>query len=114
MANLAFGQRFNWTVADATTIAASGDNTIIAAPGAGLRLVIKSLTVQNESSTATTVLVQWGSAVKERRLLNQYGVLAILHEAGSEWALPVNTALIVNLSGANSHGYSVTYAVEAA
>lgn len=113
MANLAFGQRLNWIVADATTIAASGDNTIIAAPGAGLRLVIKSLTVQNESGTETTVLIKWGSVVKERKVNEPKKGFSMYFEAGSEWVLPENTALIVNLSGANDHNYSVSYVVEA-
>lgn len=113
MGNIAFGQRFPWTVGDATTIAASGDNTIIAAPGAGFRLVIKYLSIQNESSTTTTVLVKWGSTVKGRKVLAERVNYSFAFEAGSEWVLPANTALIVNLSGANSHNYEVQYTVEA-
>ena len=39
------------------TIATNGDNTIVAAPGSGLSIYITHILIQNESATATTVVV---------------------------------------------------------
>lgn len=96
------------------TAASSGDNTLIAAPGAGLRLIVYSLRVQNESATATTCILKNGATAYERKLLAQYGVIEDeYHPAAPLW-LAANAALVLNLSGANSHGYSVRYRVEVA
>jgi hypothetical protein len=95
------------------TTAAAGQTTLVAAPGAGVRIVVSSLMVQNESGTATTVTVQAGGAGTMRALLqNQGNALSYSGLVGREWKLPANTALNVNLSGANSHGYSVCYYTE--
>jgi hypothetical protein len=45
-------------------------------------------------------------------LQNQGSALSYAGLVGREWKLPANTALNVNLSGANSHGYSVVYYTE--
>lgn len=97
-----------------TTEADSGDNTVIAAPGTGLRLVIVDLVIQNESATATTVLVKSGSTTKWRSLLDQYRAFSLSAQQPYEFRLGTNEALVVNLSGANSHGVSVRYFVEVA
>lgn len=97
------------------TTAAAGQTTLVAAPGAGVRIVVSSLMIQNESGTATTVHAQAGGASTMRALLqNQGNALSYSGLIGREWKLPANTALNVNLSGANSHGYSVIYYTEAA
>lgn len=91
------------------THATSGDNTVIAAPGAGKALVLFYLQVQNESANDTTVLIKHGSTQVGR------AVLAAKDALVREWVddylcvLPANTALVVNLSGANSHGVVVEY-----
>lgn len=95
------------------TAATSGDNTLVAAPGAGNHLVIKELVVQNESSTATTVILKSGSTAKWRGRLAENDALSLGFSAGEEWRLGSNEALVANLSGANSHGYSVRYYIEA-
>jgi hypothetical protein len=97
------------------TTAVAGQTQLVAAPGAGVRIVVSSIMVQNESAVATTVQVQAGGAVTMRALLQTQGAaLSGSFLAGREWKLPANTALNVNLSGANSHGYSVSYYTEAA
>lgn len=96
------------------TQAASGDNTLVAAPGAGYRLVVQLWWVQNESSTATTVKVKRGSTDSYRRLLqNQGDVVGRAYERGREWRLGENEALVLNLSGANTHGWAAEYWTEA-
>jgi hypothetical protein len=96
------------------TKAAAGDNELIAAPAAGNRLVIVGLTVQNESAVATTVILKSGATAKRRALLqNQGDGLGLAFPAGREWRLGTAQALVLNLSGANSHGYTVDYYTEA-
>lgn len=94
----------------AGTFENSGDNTIVAAPGAGKALVLLYLHVQNESSTGTTVQVKHGAAAVARILLQNQGD-GWLREFECPVLMPENTALIVALDGANSHNYTVEYAV---
>jgi hypothetical protein len=102
----------SWTVAG-NSFNSSGDNTIVAAPGAGFRLRIKYLSIQNETSTSTTLLVKWGETTIGRKVLGSASVGYNYHgERGNEWLLPANTALIANLSGANAHNYDIQYRVE--
>lgn len=94
------------------TFNTSGDNTIIAAPGANKQLRIISFQLQNESAVATTAIVKFGATAKWRGLFQTQGFLiSPLITSGLEWRLPANTALVVNLSGANSFGYSIQYYV---
>lgn len=98
----------------AGTAASSGDNTLVAAPGAGNRTVVQLFVVQNESTTATTALVKSGSTTRYRKLLQSQGDdFGRAFERGREWRLGENEALILNLSGANSHGYTVESWTEA-
>lgn len=102
-----------WTVA-AATFATSGDNTIVAAPGAGFRIKVLELKIQNETASATTSIIKWGSDTVARVVLSNSAL--IYQYSGpkdNEWVLPANTALIVNLSGANSHNYYIVYRIEA-
>jgi hypothetical protein len=95
------------------TTAALGVTTLVAAPGAGVRIVVSSLMVQNESGTATTVQLRAGGATAMRALLqNQGNAFSYAGLIGREWKLPANTALNLNLDGANSHGYTVIYYTE--
>jgi hypothetical protein len=98
---------------DSAAISTSGDNEIIAAPGAGLRIVVSDVIIQNESSTATTALVKNGATTIKRILMqNQGDGIAFAFARGREWRLTANAALNVNLSGANSVGVSVSYYLE--
>ena len=91
------------------TIATTGDNTIVVAPGSGLSIYITHILIQNESATSTTVIVK-DTANKIRFLAQTQGTLfsAIFPER-REIKLTADTALILNLSGANSIGYSIGY-----
>jgi len=97
------------------TRSAAGDNTLIAAPGAGKQIVISALILQNESATATTMIVKAGATAVLRCLNQNQGDGLALHFAPErELQLGANAALILNLSGANACGYSVIYHVDAA
>lgn len=99
---------------EAGTKAASGDNTLVAAPGAGNRLVVQMFMVQNESATATTCLLKSGSTTRYRKLLqNQGDDFGRAFQIGREWRLGENEALVLNLSGANTHGWAAEYWTEA-
>lgn len=93
------------------TKSASGDNELIAAPGTGKRIVIGGLLVQNESATATTVVLTSGGNSLMRALLPAQGD-GVVRDMERGWQLDENDPLTLNLSGANSHGYSVAYWVE--
>lgn len=91
------------------TISTSGDNTIVAAPGSGLSIYITHLVLQNESATATTIILK-DSGNRMRYLGQTQGSgLVLTFPERREIKLAVNTALILNLSGANSCGYSIGY-----
>lgn len=93
--------------------AAAGQTLLVAAPGAGLRIVVSSFMVQNASAIATTVHMQAGGAnVFPGLLQTQAAALSGSFLAGREWKLPANTALNVWLSAANNHLYSVVYYTE--
>ena len=95
------------------TAATSGDNELIAAPGAGVRIVVTAFVIQNESATATTMILRDGTTAKWRCLgQNQGDGLAVVLPPGRAWKLTANAALNLNLSGANSCGYSVQYYTE--
>lgn len=103
------------TMTNATgTAASSGDNTIITAPAAGNRLVIHELQVQLEAATATTILIKSGSTTIRRLYAGSQGDGILLQpDPGKEIRLGAAEALVLNLSGANSVGYSVRYTTEA-
>jgi hypothetical protein len=103
------------TILTATgTIATSGDNTIISAPGAGIRICLTGIFFQQESTTATTILLKDGSTVKKRffGVLQGDGIPPIVYPQGIELKLTVNTALVLNISSANTVGYSFEYYLE--
>jgi hypothetical protein len=95
--------------------AAVGVTTLVAAPGAGTRIVVNAIMVQNVSAVATTADVGAGGAAAFGALLQTQGAsLSFSGEVGREWKLPANTALTVTLSAANNHKYNVRYYTEAA
>lgn len=97
-----------------TTISTSGDNTIIAAPGAGQQTYIRTIQIQLEASTATTAIIKFGTTAKWRVLMqNQGDGLAFSFPIAGEWAVGDNLALVVNLSGNNSVNVSVSHYTEA-
>lgn len=98
-------------------ISTSGDNTVIAAPGAGNYISIKWLHIGNESATETTVLIKSGVSLQRFRcVLSPKGTAGdhryIEFPVHSSLDLDTNQALVVNLSAANSIGISTGYTVK--
>lgn len=95
------------------TAASSGDNSLIAAPGVGIKIVVCGFVIQNESSTATTLILRDGTTSKIRCYAkNQGDGLSQVFTPDARWKLTANTALNLNLSGANTCGYTVWYYTE--
>jgi hypothetical protein len=91
------------------TISSSGDNTIISAPGAEISIYITHLILQNESSSSTTIILK-DSANRLRCIAPFQGDgIAINFSEKRDFKLAVNQPLILNLSAANSCGYSIGY-----
>lgn len=94
------------------TAASSGDNTLIAAPGANVQIVIVGFQLQNESAvTSVTTVLKFGATAKYRALLAA-GAFAPSYGKVS-WKVGDNTALVLNLSAAVSTGYTIWYYTEA-
>lgn len=92
------------------TSSASGDTTIIAAPGADVRIVVKAFQMQNESATATTMKLCNNNADIWRVLGQAQGDGVAF--SNMHYRCQPNTPLVLNLSGANACGYSVIYYLE--
>lgn len=96
------------------TAASSGDNTLVAAPSAGNRIVVHDLQLQLEAATATTMLIKSGNTTRRRFYAGAAGDgLLLSYAPGKEFRLGAAEALVLNLSGANSVGYTVRYTTEA-
>lgn len=95
------------------TTSTSGDNAIVAAPGAGKRIVLQHVFIQNASSTDTTYILKSGSTdLLTFNAPNQGdGIFATFAEEQYIY-LGANAALNLNLSGANSTNYAFWYFVE--
>lgn len=97
------------------TAASSGDNTVISAPGAGVKIVIAWIVLQGLSTTATTIKLTNGASgtvINQVLAQNQGDGLAMVYSPDARPKLSANTALIMNLSGANSCGYNIGYYTE--
>jgi hypothetical protein len=96
------------------TISTSGNNTIVAAPGSGNYIRILNLELQNESAVETLAIVRSGTSTDRRRvLLSAKGTVGfrdrVEYHPHSPLDLAANTALVINLNGANTIGYNITY-----
>src|SRR5690606_21334272 len=95
-------------------IEAADDTSIIAAPGAGKRIVVHYLKLWCPSSNSgeNTVTVKWGSTGIEENTLAAGEGIAFSFESGYEWVLPANTALVLTTSSAEKVEWSVRYWIE--
>lgn len=90
----------------------SGDNTLVAAPGAGYCLVLLYVYVQNETANETVTILKHGSTGFTRSTLGQY----ISYERDYSLfpcILGEDEALVLDLSGANEHAFIVDYVITA-
>jgi len=90
---------------------ASGNTVVIAAPGAGLCIRIKTLMVNNVGADQRVVYLREGTAgsAKYKNSMPQYGSMWNLNLIGSYWILPPNTALYVNLDNTGSVNVQAGY-----
>jgi hypothetical protein len=96
------------------TKTSSGNNELVATPGTEHRIVVMAFVMQNESTTATTLILRSASTTNGWRFLaqNQGDGLAMNLGPTAAWRCGRNEALNLNLSGANSCGYTIHYFVE--
>ena len=80
---------------------ASGNTAVIATPGAGLCIRIKSMMVNNVGADQRIVYFREGAtgSAKYKNSMPQYGSMWNMNFIGAYWILPPNTALYVNLDG---------------
>ena len=95
-------------------VSVTGATTVIAAPGAGVNIVLSSMLIQNISAVATTAQVVDGNGnVSAAHLLQTQGAgLSIAWPVAREWRCPDNTPLSISLSAANLHHYTIYYYTE--
>ena len=97
-----------------TTASTTGDNQIVAAPGAGNRIIVLAFVMQNESATPTTMILRSAATSNGWRFLgqNQGDGLSKDFALARPWKLGTNEALNLNLDGNNSCSVSVMYYTE--
>jgi len=92
---------------------ASGETSVLSAPGAGKALKIKYLMVNNADSSQATVSLREGTGGSNKftNSLPQYGGMWNANLINSSWLLKENTALLVNLGGAGDVNIQVGYEI---
>lgn len=93
-----------------SSASASGDNTLVAAPGAGKKYEITKLTIQLEAQTATLAILKCSSRDFQRIYMVEEG------DGITEEYHPMNCpetgedeAIVLNLDGANQVGWTLHY-----
>jgi hypothetical protein len=81
---------------------ASGDNTVVAAPGAGYRLVLHGISLQRDTTTETTAcIVKAGaSQILPTVIIGNDVPMIIWDFSSAPVVLAENVALVLNLSAA--------------
>lgn len=95
---------------------ASGDNTLITG-ASGRRIVLVDITLQNESATATTMVLydaasQVGSPLERFLGQTQGSFVSKVYPVDYRPKCMPGQNLVLNLSGANSCGYTIHYYYE--
>lgn len=96
------------------TAALNGDNTLVAA-NASYKYRLVRVTLQGETTIATTMQLKLGTTTVERVLAqNQGDGVSVVYAPNARPCGAGNEAIVLNLSGANSCGYTIHYIREAA
>lgn len=93
-----------------SNVTASGDNTIIAAPGGGVSLYICKGSVHNRNNSDITVALRDGTAgtIRWRALLAKNGGGSVFDFGDVGWKLTANTLLAFNLSATGNVDINIT------
>lgn len=94
-------------------VSASGDNIVIAAPGAGMHIVLYAWSWWNNTTTETTVVLKSTTMDDiDSYSTNVKGAIkSTTLPTGLKIDLPDNEPLILELDAATSHGYSILYEI---
>lgn len=97
-------------------IEAATDTPIIAAPGAGLRLVVQYLKLRCPSSNSgvNEVDIVWGNTEVDSIELAAGEGISYYFESGNEWILSENVPLVLTTSSAEKLEWSARWLVESA
>ena len=96
-----------------STIGASGDTQLVAAPGSGRQIVISYFSLQNATGVATTAILKAGATAIFTYLgQNQQNAIWLQQSSEREIEIGDNVALNLNLSGANSNIINVGYYID--
>jgi hypothetical protein len=89
---------------------ASGDTTVIAAPGVGQRIHVCKASVHNRAGSARVVSLTDGAGgtVRWRAEIGSNGGGSLIDFGDHGWALTANTALVVNLDAAGDVDVNIT------
>ena len=91
-------------------VSAVGPTTLIAAPGAGLRITVLGLIVSNTPATAQTALLSFSAANQK---LFQFGAaVGTVPSPELRWEGDVNAALTLTLAAATGVNVSIDYVIE--
>lgn len=95
-------------------VSSSGDNEIVATPGANFRLVVVDFVIQNESNQSVLMKLRSGTDDAYRVLAQRQAEGLSRHlQPTHRWKLGENKALNLNLSAARDVGYCIAYYTEA-
>lgn len=90
----------------------AGDNTMVAAPGSGRRIVWRKIKLVNGAASAQTCIIKYGSTSKMTSIFGaNIGQGEVYYEEEGK-PLPENTALINNMSGSTLASWDVDYLTE--
>jgi hypothetical protein len=89
---------------------ASGNTTVIAAPGGGVSIHVRRASVHNRAGTTRVVALTDGAGgtVRWRAELGINGGGSLIDFGSHGWALTSNTALVVNLDAAGDVDVNIT------
>lgn len=96
------------TLYQSISVSASGDTTVIAAPGAGRQIAISTIALHNPAATDNTVILRAGTSAINGTgfVLTPQATWTVTHRL--PLVLPANTAFVINLGAATQiNGYVV-------
>lgn len=96
------------------TKSSNGDNLVLAPPGVGFEYVIDFLSIENATAVTTTWQLKFGGVPVITHTTSQIGNGIEMNFTGSSHELRAgdNNNIILNLSAANAHTFTVLYHID--